>query len=76
MCNAGRRHEPKKAKEKGQKKISGEVNLTNDDMATLLMPYYMSIEQYAEMYLEDLEIKLDAELEYPYKPVLTRVLEY
>ena len=45
-------------------------------MSMLFSNRFMSIDDYAELYLEDLEIKLDSEVEFPYKPSLTRNLEY
>lgn len=45
-------------------------------MTTLLSNYFMNIDQYYQFYLDDVEITLDGEKEFPYKASLTKVLEY
>lgn len=40
------------------------------------MKRFMSIEDYYHLYLEDIEILLDREIQYPYNPPLTKYLEY
>jgi hypothetical protein len=45
-------------------------------MNLLLCDRFLNIEQYHSIYLQDLDIQLDAEFEYPYPPSLIKNLEY
>ena len=58
------------------KKIHAEFRFSSEDISILLSNNYMTIDEYYAFYLEDVEINLDSEKEYPYKPSLTKVLEY
>lgn len=56
--------------------MANEFNFSNDDWSMLMMKYYMSIEDYYEMYLDDVVIQLDSEMVYPFTPSLINNLEY
>ena len=45
-------------------------------MSMLFMKKFMSIEDYYNMYLQDIEIHIDSEVQYPFTPSLIRNLEY
>lgn len=42
----------------------------------MLKNNYLNIEEYYDMYLDDIEIKLDSEIVFPYVPSLITNLEY
>lgn len=42
----------------------------------MVSPRFMNLDDYYKLYLEDLEIELDSELQYPQHPTLLDTLEY
>jgi len=66
----------KKKSENRWKEASDEIALSNDDVSTMINSRFMSIDDYYMLYLEDLEIELDNELQYPQHPTLLDTLEY
>jgi len=53
-----------------------EIKIELDDMSLLFLPRFMTLDEYHEFYLEDIEIRLDSEKLFPYTPSLLRYLEY
>ena len=53
-----------------------EIKIEIDDMSMLFAPKFMNLDEYYEFYLEDIEIHLDCERQYPYTPSLLNYLEY
>lgn len=45
-------------------------------MCLLISKYYLSINDYYNIYLADLQIDLDGEKQYPYQPSLISILEF
>jgi len=66
----------KKKSENRWKEASDEIALSNDDISIMINSRFMSIDDYYMLYLEDLEIELDNELQYPQHPTLLDTLEY
>ena len=65
-----------KKSEKRWNEVSDEIAISNDDFSTMINARVMSIEDYYMLYLEDLEIELDNELQFPQHPTLLDTLEY
>lgn len=57
-------------------RLQNEIIITNDDLAMMTARQFTSIEEYHQIYLDDLEIDLDQEHLYPFQPSITRVLEF
>jgi len=65
-----------KKSEKRWNEVSDEIAISNDDFSTMINARVMSIDDYYMLYLEDLEIELDNELQFPQHPTLLDTLEY
>ena len=74
FCNAG--NKTKGVRDARNLKLVNEVALSNEDVFMLLQKNFMSIVDYSNLYLKDLEIDLDNEHVYPYPISLTSVLEF
>lgn len=74
FCNAGLK--ALKMKDRGNMKLGADVPLTNEDLYMLIQKRFLGINEYAEIYLGDLEIDLDSEHVFPYTPSLLNYLEF
>ncbi len=74
FCNAGSK--TLKIKDKGGIKLGADVPLTNEDLYMLLQKRFIGINEYAEIYLGDLEIDIDSEHVFPFTPSLLNYLEF
>lgn len=81
FCQAGARlkEKEKNVKKKSEnrwKEASDEIALSNEDISIMVASRFMNLDDYYKLYLEDLEIELDSELQYPQHPTLLDTLEY
>lgn len=74
FCNAGNKT---LGKMKGSVvKLGADVPLTNEDLYMLMQKRFIGINEYAEIYLGDLEIDIDSEHVFPFSPSLLNYLEF
>ena len=66
----------KKIKENASFKISNMLLLTNDDMSLLISNFYMTLAEYCEMYIEEVESKKEAEENYPLPTNIFNIVEF
>ena len=81
FCQAGQKLNQKLKADKNAGKYiwrdaSNEVVLSTEDLQIMANKRSTSIIEYSAMYLDDLDIELDGELEFPQKPSLIDILEY
>ncbi|KAL4480155.1 hypothetical protein ABPG74_020671 [Tetrahymena malaccensis] len=74
VCQAGSKYSQKGSKK--QQKLATEINISTDDMSVLMSKFFTHIDDYYNLYLSDIEIQLDTELQYPYQPSLISILEF
>ena len=74
FCSAGQK--ALKIKDKDAVKLGADVPLTNEDLYMLMQKRFIGINEYAEIYLGDLEIDIDSEHVFPYTPSLLNYLEF
>ena len=74
FCTAGLK--TLKMKDKGVIKLGADVPLTNEDLYMLMQKRFIGINEYADIYLGDLEIDIDSEHVYPFTPSLLNYLEF
>ena len=65
-----------KMKDRAGIKLGADVPLTNEDLYMLMQKRFIEINEYAEIYLGDLEIDIDSEHVFPYTPSLLNYLEF
>jgi len=74
FCSAGMK--ALKMKDRAGIKLGADVPLTNEDLYMLMQKRFIEINEYAEIYLGDLEIDIDSEHVFPYTPSLLNYLEF
>lgn len=75
FCTAGTKTLGKN-KDKGFIKLGADVPLTNEDLYMLMQKRFIGINEYAEIYLGDLEIDIDSDHVFPFTPSLLNYLEF
>ena len=56
--------------------MADKINPGNEELYIMSSHHLMSIQEYYELYLDDLEIELDSELHFPQNPTMIDILEY
>ena len=57
-------------------KIGNMILLNNDDMSILISKQFMSLEEYIEIYVGEIDITKEADLNYPLPPNMFKMLEF
>lgn len=58
------------------KDMADKINPGNEELYIMSSHHLMSIQEYYELYLDDLEIELDSEMHFPQNPTMIDILEY
>lgn len=76
FCAAGAKTLGKNKDKGGVIKLAADVPLTNEDLYMMMQKRFLGINEYAEIYLGDLEIDIDSEHVFPYTPSILNYLEF
>jgi hypothetical protein len=66
----------KKKKENPSHKIGTMILLSNDDMSILISNHFMSLDEYVDLYIKEMEVERESELNYPLPPSFFEVMEF
>ena len=75
FCAAGEKT-IKKGVRKEDNKLGADIPLTNEDLYILIQKRFLGINEYEEMYLQDVEVDLDGDRVFPMTPGLLNYLEF
>ncbi len=76
FCAAGEKTLKKGGGKKENFQLGADIPLTNEDLYILVQKRFMGINEYEEMYLQDLEVDLDGDRVFPMTPSLVNYLEF